>query len=382
MDYFQIDKYLSNNATEEEVALLFKWIDASPENKRTFIQYKKAWALTSIGNAYSDQMWKQTQKRLHKNRLRRLFSNGLKYAAIFIGIIGISFFFLNKFDNSNNLIIKNNVITLELENGNIEVLTELEDKKIIDSKGNVIGVKSGGELRYEDITALDSSSKNSKEELVYNELKIPHGKIFQVVLSDGTKAFLNAGSTLKYPVNFVEGKVRKVFLDGEAFFDVAKDTNHPFVVNVNEMNVRVLGTKFNIASYSEDKFYKTVLLEGSVAIYKKGTPFNLESAALLKPGYSAEWDKKSEEILFEMVDTHLYTDWMSGKLVFVNATFKNIRKKLERHYNVTIVNNNKTLDEKTYSAIFDIESIEQVLETLNKSFAIKYQIKNNQIIIN
>ena len=251
--------------------------------------------------------------------------------------------------------VEDTAVTVQLENGEVEILTPEGTKKIINQNGVLVGIQEGIELNYKDETGNTSTPNKGNtiyETLAYNKLNVPFGKTFKLILSDGTQVSLNAGSSLKYPVKFIEGKNRQVFLKGEANFDVSKDANHPFVVNVNEMNVRVLGTEFNISSYPEDSDYTTVLIEGSVGIYKNGPEFNINNSTLLEPGYRARWNKNSEEITLDKVNTDIYTGWLYGKLIFKNAPFKNIRKKLERHYNVTIINNNKVLDEKTYNATF------------------------------
>lgn len=175
-------------------------------------------------------------------------------------------------------------------------------------------------------------------------------------------------------------KIEKCFLNGEAFFDVAKESN-PFIVNVNNLNIRVLGTQFNVSCYPEDTVINTVLVEGSVSLFGDEV-YNAETASILNPGFKASWNKTNDDISIDKVDTNIYTGWRKGKLIFKNLQFENIIKKLERHYNVSIVNDNKKLGEQYYNATFDIETIEQVLESFNESYEIKYTIENNKIIIN
>ncbi|NNG08607.1 MAG: DUF4974 domain-containing protein, partial [Arenibacter sp.] len=197
-----------------------------------------------------------------------------------------------------------------------------------------------------------------------------------------TRVHLNAGSSIKYPVKFTNSTKRQVFLSGEAFFEVTKDASHPFVVRVNDLNVRVLGTKFNVSSYPEEDDVNTVLVEGSVALHENMSDFIVEDAVFLEPGNKGVWNPKSKKTKIEEVDTTIYTSWMQGRLIFRNTPFKVMRKKLERHYNVSIVNHNKILEEKTYNAVFDVESIEQVFRTLKEIYAIEYVINENNIIIN
>src|SRR5690606_21391749 len=154
------------------------------------------------------------------------------------------------------------VITLQLDNGSIETISENGERTIINQQGTVVGSQQGTSLNYR--------GNDINDKLVYNTLNIPHGKQFDLVLSDGTQVKLNSGSSIKYPVQFLPGNNRKVFLMGEAYFEVAKDTEHPFIVNVDDMEVQVLGTQFNLSYYPEDGEITTVLVEGSVELYKDG----------------------------------------------------------------------------------------------------------------
>ncbi|MEX0315501.1 MAG: FecR domain-containing protein [Allomuricauda sp.] len=304
-------------------------------------------------------------------------SRFLKYAASITIMIGVLYVFLNHENIGLTEGINQNVsdaIVLKLDDGNVDVISENDQKKITDSKGNVVGYQKGNTIAYE-------QNRNTSKELVYNELTVPLGKKFDLVLSDGTQVKLNAGSTIKYPIQFIEGISREVEIWGEAYFDVTKDENHPFLVNANNIQVKVLGTKFNVSSYPEDEDINTVLVEGSVQLSdsKNG---NVQDSFIIVPNQKASWDKQKGEMTIEEVDTNIYTSWINGRIVFKNTPFKNIRKKLERRYNVTIVNNNASLDEKFYNASFDIETIHQVMEAFKENYSIDYTVTNNQIIIN
>jgi ferric-dicitrate binding protein FerR (iron transport regulator) len=175
---------------------------------------------------------------------------------------------------------------------------------------------------------------------------------------------------------------REVFLEGEAFFDVTKDKMHPFVVNANDVRVRVLGTKFNVSSYAEDKVINTVLVEGSVALSSTVRP---NEKTMLTPGYKGGFNKSGNAAFsLEKVDTKFYTNWMKGEIVFKGVGFKEIISKLERTYNVSIKNNNNTLGGVKFSGSFDknIESINDVMDAMSKIHPFNYEItKTNSIII-
>jgi hypothetical protein len=301
-----------------------------------------------------------------------------KYMAIAASIlvlvtIGISYqngFFSPKKDA---IITNSNEITLQLENGDIQVISANKKSEIADAEGNVVGNQSGNKIVYDTETTL--------EKLVYNTIKIPYGKRFELQLSDGTIVHLNSGTTLKYPVKFIASENRQVFLDGEAFFDVAKDKTHPFVVNADNLNVRVLGTHFNVSNYPEDKLTDVVLVEGSVGLYTANEKFNAEKNTVLKPGFKGSYSKTDNQIKTKAVVTDVYTAWIKGGLTFREMTFKDISKKLERHYNVTIVNQNTKLSNEKFNASFGDEPIAKVLSYFNEIHGINYTLKNNEVLI-
>jgi ferric-dicitrate binding protein FerR (iron transport regulator) len=137
-----------------------------------------------------------------------------------------------------------------------------------------------------------------------------------------------------------------------------------------------------VSSYPEDKDVSTVLVEGSVGLYKGGEEFSANSASILRPGHRATWDKSQQDISIEAVSTEKYTAWMNGRIIFSHLPFKEIVRKLERHYNVTITNRNTELDEEFFTASFDTENIEQVLQAFSRSYPFKYEITDKEIFIN
>lgn len=306
-------------------------------------------------------------------------SNYRKYisiAASIIVLLGIGFFYKQNLADKTveqKFDFKSSDIVLQLENGETQIISEQNSSQVKDAKGNVIGNQNGDKLVYE--------NSSDPEKLVYNTIKIPYGKKFRLQLSDGTLVHLNSGTTLKYPVKFITGENRQVFLDGEAFFDVAKDKKHPFIVNADELNVRVLGTHFNVSNYPEDAATDVVLVEGSVGMYESKEEFDAAKNTILKPGFKGSYNKENAKISTKAVITEIYTSWINGGLTFRNMTFKNIITKLERRYNVTIVNKNEKLANEKFNASFKEESIENVMSYFNDIHGINYTIKNNQILI-
>jgi len=306
-------------------------------------------------------------------------SNFKKYIAIAASVVvllGVGFLYKQNILNTTpqqKFDFKSTDIVLQLEDGKVQIIHEDNTVQLLDSKGNVVGNQAGNKLVYENNSDLEKVS--------YNTIKIPYGKKFQLQLSDGTLVHLNSGTTLKYPVKFIAGENRQVFLDGEAFFDVAKDKNHPFIVNADNLNVRVLGTHFNVSNYPEDAATDVVLVEGSVGMYNSNEEFNADKNTILKPGYKGSFNRENATMMTKPVITDIYTSWINGGLTFRNMTFKNIITKLERRYNVTIINKNEKLANEKFNASFKEESIENVMSYFNDIHGINYTIKNNQILI-
>ena len=373
-----IVQYLNKQATLSERNELELWLGDS-DNLQLFKDCVKTNYLIMLNmNIFdADDSKKQLLELINKEKKvikLRKYTKLMKYAAIFVVFLGLGYLYqLGYFSKNPEVIIPSNSITLEWENGNIEILNEDGTSQIMDAQENIVGEQKGEQLVYD---------KNVEvEELVYNTLTVPFGKRFQLQLSDGTNVHLNAGTSLRYPVKFVDSNQRQVFLIGEAFFDVASDKKHPFIVNAEDLNVEVLGTDFNVSAYPEDAFTDVVLVEGFVGLYTDKK--SLSEVVTIKPGTKGRLNKKLDDITTEAVDISIYTSWMEGDLVFRNMSFENIVKKLERHYNMKIVINNKKLRREIFNASFkEKPPIEKVLNSFGKSYGIKYTIKNNAIFIN
>lgn len=357
-----VQKFENGRCTKSEENVLFQY--CNEVQAKDFVLTDKEQTRIRILKRILNSINKPETQTLQPKRRRFWYA-----AAVIIGLITSGYIYLilpQKLDTPPV-----NMITLEHEDGSIEVLREDGSQRILDESGNTVRQQQGTQLTYD-------KSETSRE-LVHNTLTIPYGKRFILKLSDGTSVHLNAGTSIKYPEQFVTGKERQVFIKGEAFLDVAKDSLHPFYVHMNGVNVKVLGTQFNVSAYPEDETTDVVLVEGAVNFFdaEKGD----ENATLLKPGFKASFSKDDHEISTSEVVTNIYTAWMKGELVFRNMTFKNIMKKLERHYNVIIVNDNISLSDKLFNASFGNEPLELVLEDFKRNYDIDYKINGTIIKI-
>ena len=378
MDYNLIKKYLSGHASEKEVEEVFTWIEASPENKQDFLRLKKLWSLTTVQETASAQSFKEIQKGIKQKHRRKGPLLWIKYAAIFIGcVVGSMFYFQKQTTSVSDPI---NEITLELEDGTIKTIQKNEDFKILGKDGRVVGQKEIGKLNY--YADADNQNRGANRKLRYNTLRVPYGKRFDIQLSDGSIVHLNAGSKLRYPVEFIEGQTRKVFLDGEGYFLVAPDQKNSFIVMANRISTKVYGTEFNISSYKNEEQTRVVLVEGSVAVYENEDESNEAASIFLAPNDMASFDKLSELLEVKAIDVSSHVAWVDGALFFKNEPFNHILRKLERHYNVKISNQYHALDQERFTGMFRIENVEEVLNTFKRTTDFEFEINDQHIIIN
>lgn len=380
-----IVKYLNRSASSDDMDFLTEWIQ-KPHNQDIFQDYVKTFFAVEMSMDTSDQdkLKEQLIKRIRKDKKTQRFYRMLpilKYAALALLFLSLGYIFRENSPLENTvkpIVPRSQAVTLELENGELNILKEDGSTDIISPKGEKVGIQKGNSLTY--------GYSSETGHLVYNTLRIPFGKRFRLVLSDGTTVTLNAGSEIKYPARFPKFSERQVFLSGEAYFQVSHDQDRPFNVISEDLSITVLGTSFNVANYPGDNYTDIVLVDGQVRLTPKdSTPHKKsEKGLLLAPSDKGSFDKFSKTITTETVNTALYTSWMSGNAVFRGVAFEDIIKKLERIYNVTIINNNKDLAKEKFNATVesDIENIEQVFQYFNKVYQINYSIIENKIVIN
>lgn len=228
-----------------------------------------------------------------------------------------------------------------------------------------------------------------------SEVLVKYGSKTRVQLPDGTTVWLNAGSKLTYGRDFGSGS-REVDLSGEGFFDVAKDPERPFIIRTSRMNVRVLGTRFNLRAYPNDKSSEAALLQGSIEVSLSSRPaerFLLKpnekivvrddsAAAHNAPVKSPEPIMAIRNLRYEPADSSLAeTSWMNNKLVFTDESFAELALKMERWYNIPIRFSDVETAQLRFTGSFEKESVEQALRALAITAPFRYQVKDSEIII-
>ncbi|MFD2553521.1 FecR family protein [Sphingobacterium tabacisoli] len=250
------------------------------------------------------------------------------------------------------------------------LLSDGTSVELSEDKEEIIAVN--GNYHYEDGTPLMEEAGTVQSAV----LRTPQGGQYRVVLSDGTKVWLNASSSLTYPTRFVGGK-RQVTLVGEAYFEVAKDTKCPFeVINAGQV-VEVLGTSFNIAAYPEEKTIKTTLLEGRVKIALPGNGM----FKMLTPNQQSTTELGSSLIAVKTVDTESAVAWKNGYFMFDDEDFESIMKKVAKWYDVDIVYESKPQNIAFIGTVSRSKNISEVLHALERTGKVKFKISGRKITV-
>ncbi|HAM85723.1 MAG TPA: anti-sigma factor [Butyricimonas sp.] len=233
--------------------------------------------------------------------------------------------------------------------------------------------KSGGVLTYENVGKEDARPM----EVVYNTLEVPRGGEYDVVLEDGTRVWLNADSRLKYPVVF-PGSERRVILEGEAYFEVARDTNRPFLVETGVQSLRVLGTAFNVYAYPDEPDIYTTLVYGSVALSAGGQ----RHERVLVPGEQAVYHVRNGNFTVGKVDVSQVAAWKKGLFVFENQNLEQIMLKLARWYNVMVFFRNEAARTIEFKGnLPKYSDFRLVLQVIEKSSNVKFDVKGETVIV-
>jgi transmembrane sensor len=265
------------------------------------------------------------------------------------------------------------------------ILSDAKDVEISENDSAITYSNNGQTVSIGNLKSI-SQELSKQKKAVYNTLIVPYGKRSEVVLSDGSKVWLNSGSKLIFPAIFSNDK-REVYLEGEAIFEVTHNEKKSFIVKSKNQDIEVLGTIFNVSNYSDDDSIFTVLKSGSVQIhYKNDNLISSKKHLKIAPNTLATYNKKAKRIDTSTVNVETYFSWRDGVFVFKNDALKTIMKKLSRYYNVDIIINDENLSNQMFSGYLDVnEDLDHVLKIINQAETSPFTYKmidNNQLIIN
>lgn len=366
-----ICKELTGTITADEQQMLDEWRERNSYNetvyrrltdiKRLQIEYHR-YRLTDPARPLAEM-----KKRLRINERR--WPRHAVAAAIAMLLVGLSAWFFQQYQMGS--VYKNSVAITEISAGSTKALLTLANGETLELSDNI-------QKNQKLIADTKSASIVATPRIAEQVLTTPRGGEFRITLEDGTEVWLNAASRLSYPETF-DGQQRRVTLEGEAFFKVAKDSIKPFVVVSGNQEVRVYGTEFNVCAYSDEKDIRTTLVEGSISL----RPINgNQSELMLTPGKQAIFDKEDETARVVSVDTEVITSWRTGVFVFEGQTMEQIIHALSRWYDFEY----EFRDTATAQTIFmgsipKYSSFDEVCDIFHKLGGVSLRQEGHKVII-
>jgi hypothetical protein len=346
-----IGKLLNGDISAEEDLWLKEWVNESAENKAQFEKLTDPVFLENKLNFWNtidnDKAWEKLQGKLTEAEFEPVkrfnYLSLLKYAAIVILALSVSVILYRRNENrvkgndkpqiAQAVRIKpgsNNAILI-LGNGRQVALKNHAELSINENDGTAVSNKN------EVLAYKHNNNANGGQKLIYNTIVVPRGGEYQLILADGSKVWMNSASSLRYPTSF-SGSERKVYLSGEAYFEVAKNAKMPFIVKTDRADVQVLGTHFNVMAYDDENTCKTTLLEGAVKVQS--------SIAVneIKPGQQAIIDNQGQQKITSDINVEEEVAWKNGLFIFNKANIKDVLQQVSRWYDIEVVYEGKVPD--------------------------------------
>lgn len=375
-----IYRVLAGEASEAERGELKEWLAASDEHQGFFREMEWSWYTGKYARKWNDirvgEAWKALEGKRARRRRVRGVRIGWRVAAVVIVVIGIVFAF-RQLDKEPE--------PVKVAQGTVGKAGESKAVLVLSSGEKVVLGKSVADLIREDGMSIrqekeqinyDTMVGDREGEIIYNELIVPAGGEYRLLLSDGTMVYMNSESRLRYPVRFA-GDKREVELEGEAYFDVARDEKCPFAVHANGVKVCVLGTSFNVMAYKGDKRTEVTLVKGKVRVACG------QHGKVLEPDQQFVLDNASGECVVRDVDVNAFIDWKNGVLNFDAMPLGELSEKLGRWYDVKFFFTSEMLKCLKFSgAVKKYNDIDYILSLIEATTDVKFVIKADVIIVN
>lgn len=375
-------KELTGALSPEEECVLREWQEQHPECYQTVLDAENLKAREEfVGSLRVDEAWEKVKRGAAVPSVRRL--NAFRWMAVAASVVlclGAGALWLWG-GRAVQQVSPQLAAVIEVGSSKALLITPegreiaLQDSTVqqIELEGGITAVNDGKKVVYSD----HSSSGNGGETVLkYNTIRVPKGGEYELLLSDRTKVMLNSETELRFPVSFGKDK-RDVFLKGEAFFTVTKDTVRPFIVHVSDrISVKVLGTEFNVKAYPDEIRIEATLNRGAVSVSNK------VDSVVLRPDQQAVYDKAEQKLSTREVVAERYSGWKDGKFSFENATLESIMVRLGRWYDIQVVYQNP--EAKKYHFTGDLERYEhfdKALNMLEKATNVRFKIDRNNVIV-
>lgn len=374
---------ISDELSVDDMRQLKAWVDECPENYRLYSQIKNSTNFIRRNIEYQkidiQVGWKTLSPLIKKDRKPIYLKKILNYAAAIVFPIlvigGIYYYF------SNPAIQKKSIAQVhEIQPGSTKAILVLNDgESVLLDSANILSItEKDGTLIEKSEGKLNYTNQSNKESIhpIFNTINIPRGGEFNLILADGTRVYLNAMSSFKYPVKF-SGKTREVELSGEAYFEVTKDASRPFIVKTSAINIEVLGTSFNLNAYENTEKIVTTLVEGSVKINSLKNSGN----RLLVPEDQATFNIKTGQTEIKKVDVNLYSAWKDGNLIFYDTRLEEIMNTLTRWYSADVSYVNASVKDLRFSGNLNrYGDISQILDIIKSTGKINIEFNKNTIL--
>ena len=366
------------NLTEQEKCELLAWLEESDFNRQIFDELAKGSSLSrsydEYRNIHREQVWNAIEKQIVPQG-RQLSLQWVGYAASVMILVVAGWFIFQMSDNKN--VVQEGKKVARITPGTQKAILYLDNgEQVVLADNNTVVVEDSlsGRIEQVDKSLVYQTESTVKEERL-NVLEIPNGGEFQVTLADGTKVCLNAGTKLTYPIAFV-GKERRVRLEGEGYFEVKRDENKPFIVEIKGMEVKVLGTSFNLRSFAADNRSTATLISGKIEV--KTSSRRVE----LSPNHQADLWVGENKLDVREVDAAVYSAWTKGRFVFRRERLETILDDVSRWYNVTVFYEQSSAKDILFSGIMErYADISKTLEMLEKTGKVSFIIDEQKIIV-
>lgn len=377
-----LTRILSHRATKEEITRFAAWVRKAG-NRERFDKFKKAWHLTSGGHATPEEIESGLRRyqefiasSLRKRLYRRIAKGFVSTAAVVL--VGLFAGHQLTRENTSDAPFQAHKpqyaqgVILTLGDGSKINISQRDSFCMATSREESVFVSKTGHRNL--IYTADPSNGTREEERSYNQVVVPAGMRFNVQLSDGTKVWLNSESSLRYPTRFGTGR-REVEVQGNAYFEVTKDSMHPFIVNAPQLTTEVLGTSFEVDTYGDHNALSVTLVEGSVKVH---SPIR---TSVISPDEQFIYDMEEKKAAVVLVDAAEKVRWKDGILCIKNESFEDVVWKLERWYGVNIENATGKTFSQLFSGEFDEEDIQVAMQVLCTHLNITYSMEKDKIIL-